>query len=246
MNTTKNKHPEKDLKAQGISPEKLLKIALVVLMIVALGYFLYIVLEKSLPISGSDKNETIRFFFSLIGLMVLFVLFFLRRLKNRTLYNPYTEAELPAVIRIKGVNNKVFQGMSFVCYVCFNVWILRQITMGKPLLIAILIVGIVLFVYSFIKNYPNTLYTLEIRNESIYFFYRGTLKQTIPLNHIHHICFSFINEGIATRVYPQIKVYTSKKECVLHMKLSRDNYYLLKTFFSQKHIKLIDDYILEK
>ena len=246
MNTTKNKHPEKDLKAQGISPEKLLKIALVVLMIVALGYFLYIVLEKSLPISGSDKNETIRFFFSLIGLMVLFVLFFLRRLKNRTLYNPYTEAELPAVIRIKGVNNKVFQGMLFVCYVCFNVWILRQITMGKPLLIAILIVGIVLFVYSFIKNYPNTLYTLEIRNESIYFFYRGTLKQTIPLKGIHHICFSFINEGIATRVYPQIKVYTSKKECVLHMKLSRDNYYLLKTFFSQKHIKLIDDYILEK
>ena len=246
MNTTKKKHPEKDLKDQGISPEKLLKIALVVLMIVALGYFLYIALVKSLSISGSDKNETIHFFFSLIGLMVLFVLFFLRRLRNRTLYNPYTEAELPAVIRIKGVNNKVFQGVSFVCYVCFNVWILQHITMGKPLLIAILIVGIVLFVYSFIKNYPNTLYTLEIRNESIYFFYRGTLKQTIPLNHIHHICFSFINEGIATRVYPQIKVYTSKKEYVLHMKVSRNNYYLLRTFFSQKHIKLIDDYILER
>jgi len=246
MNTTKKKHPEKDLKDQGISPEKLLKIALVVLMIVALGYFLYIALVKSLSISGSDKNETIHFFFSLIGLMVLFVLFFLRRLRNRTLYNPYTEAELPAVIRIKGVNNKVFQGVSFVCYVCFNVWILQHITMGKPLLIAILIIGIVLFAYSFIKNYPNTLYTLEIRNESIYFFYRRTLKQTIPLNHIHHICFSFINEGIATRVYPQIKVYTSKKEYVLHMKVSRNNYYLLRTFFSQKHIKLIDDYILER
>ena len=246
MNTTKNKHPEKDLKDQGISPEKLLKIALVVLMIVALGYLLYIALVKFPPIFSRDTEETIRFFFLLIGLMVLFVLFFLRRLRNRTLYNPYAEGELPTVIRIKGVNNKVFQGVSFVCYVCFNVWILRQITMGKPLLIAILIVGIVLFAYSFIKNYPNTLYTLEIRNESIYFFYRGTLKQTIPLNHIHHICFSFINEGIATRVYPQIKVYTSKKECVLHMKLSRDNYYLLKTFFSQKHIKLIDDYILER
>ena len=188
----------------------------------------------------------IHFFFPMIELMVLFVLFFTIRLKNRTLYNPYTEGELPAVIRIKGVNNKVFQCVSFVCYVCFNVWILRQITMGKPLLIAILIIGIVLFAYSFIKNYPNTLYTLEIRNESIYFFYRRTLKQTIPLKGIHHIYFSFVNEGIATRVYPQIKVYTSKKECVLHMKLSRDNYYLLKTFFSQKHIKLIDDYILEK
>ena len=188
----------------------------------------------------------IHFFFPMIGLMVLFVLFFTMRLKNRTLYNPYTEGELPTVIRVKGVNNKVFQGVSFVCYVCFNVWILRQITMGKPLLIAILIVGIVLFVYSFIKNYPNTLYTLEIRNESIYFFYRGTLKQTIPLKGIHHIYFSFINEGIATRIYPQIKVYTSKKECVLHMKVSRNNYYLLRTFFSQKHIKLIDDYILER
>ena len=39
MNTTKNKHPKKDLKAQGLSPKKLLKIALVVLMIVPLGYF---------------------------------------------------------------------------------------------------------------------------------------------------------------------------------------------------------------
>jgi hypothetical protein len=246
MNTTKNKHPEKDLKDQGISPEKLLKIALVVLMIVPLGYFLYITLEEFSPIFSRDTEEMIHFFFPMIGLMVLFVLFFLRRLKNRTLYNPYTEGELPTVIRIKGVNNKVFQGVSFVCYVCFNVWILRQITMGKPLLIAILIVGIVLFVYSFIKNYPNTLYTLEIRNESIYFFYKGTLKQTIPLKGIHHIYFSFVNEGIATRIYPQIKVYTSKKEYVLHMKVSRNNYYLLRTFFSQKHIKLIDDYILER
>ena len=246
MNTTKNKHPGKDLKDQGISPEKLLKIALVVLMIVPLGYFLYITLEEFSPIFSRDTEEIIHFFFPMIGLMVLFVLFFTMRLKNRTLYNPYAEGELPTVIRIKGVNNKVFQCVSFVCYVCFNVWILRQITMGKPLLIAILIVGIVLFVYSFIKNYPNTLYTLEIRNESIYFFYRRTLKQTIPLKGIHHIYFSFVNEGIATRVYPQIKVYTSKKECVLHMKLSRDNYYLLKTFFSQKHIKLIDDYILER
>jgi len=50
MNTTKKKHPEKDLKDQGISPEKLLKIALVVLMIVALGYFLYITLEEFSPI----------------------------------------------------------------------------------------------------------------------------------------------------------------------------------------------------
>ena len=246
MNTTKNKHPEKDLKDQGISPEKLLKIALVVLMIVPLGYFLYITLEESSPIFSRDTEETIHFFFPMIGLMVLFVLFFIMRLKNRTLYNPYTEGELPTVIRVKGVNNKVFQCVSFVCYVCFNVWILRQITMGKPLLIAIFIVGIVLFVYSFIKNYPNTLYTLEIRNESIYFFYRRTLKQTIPLKGIHHIYFSFINEGIATRIYPQIKVYTSKKECALHMKVSRNNYYLLRTFFSQKHIKLIDDYILER
>ena len=47
MNTTKNKHPGKDLKDQGISPKKLLKIALVVLMIVPLGYFLYITLEAS-------------------------------------------------------------------------------------------------------------------------------------------------------------------------------------------------------
>ena len=246
MNTTKNKHPEKDLKEQGLSPEKLLKIALVVLMIVPLGYFLYITLEESSPIFSRDTEETIHFFFPMIGLMVLFVLFFIMRLKNRTLYNPYKGGELPTVIRVKGVNNKVFQCVSFVCYVCFNVWILRQITMGKPLLIAIFIVGIVLFVYSFIKNYPNTLYTLEIRNESIYFFYRRTLKQTIPLKGIHHIYFSFINEGIATRIYPQIKVYTSKKECVLHMKVSRNNYYLLRTFFSQKHMKLIDDYILER
>ena len=246
MNTTKNKHPQKDLKAQGLSPEKLLKIALVLLMIVPLGYFLYITLEEFPPIFSRDTEETIRFFLPMIGLMVLFVLFFIMRLKNRTLYNPYTGGELPTVIRVKGVNNKVFQCVSFVCYVCFNVWILRQITIGKPLLIAILIVGIVLFVYSFIKNYPNTLYTLEIRNESIYFFYKGTLKQTIPLKGIHHIYFSFVNEGIATRIYPQIKVYTSKKECVLHMKVSRNNYYLLRTFFSQKHIKLIDDYILER
>lgn len=247
MNTTKNKHPKKDPKKQWLFAGKSLKIAFIVLIIVVFGYFLYIALVKPFPIFNSDViDEMISTFLPLIGLIVLFVVLLLRTLKSRTRYNPYANGELPAVIRVKGVNDKVFQCVSFAFYVCFYVWVLRQITIGKPLLIVIFIAVIALFAYGFVRDYRNTLYALEIRNESIYFFYKGTLKQTIPLNHIHHIYFFFVKEGMATRIHPRIQVYTSKKEHVLHMKLSIDNYHLLKTFFSQKHIKLIDDYTFER
>ncbi|WP_460485808.1 hypothetical protein [Capnocytophaga sp. HP1101] len=192
--------------------------------------------------SSDAVEETVRFFLPLVGLIVLIVLLFLWRLKNRTYYNPYTKGNLPAVIRVKGASDKVFQGVTFVLFVCFYVWVLQQITIGKPLLIVIFIITIALFIYNFIRNYRSPRYALEIRNEVLYIFYKGTLKQTIPLSRIHHISFRFIQEGIATRIHPRIQIYTSKKEQVLLMNLSIESYLLLKTFFSRKRIKVTDDY----
>ena len=101
---------------------------------------------------------------------------------------------------------------------------------------------IVAFAYDFIRNYKGTFYTLEIRNESLYIFNKETLIDTISLDRIHHIHFFMQKQGKSTRIHPRMQVYTSKIDHILHIKLSIDNYHLLKTFFSRKRIKVIDEY----
>jgi len=101
---------------------------------------------------------------------------------------------------------------------------------------------IVAFAYDFIRNYNGTFYALEIRNESLYIFNKELLTDTIPLNSIHHIHFFAKKQGKSTRIHPRMQVYTSKIERILHIKLSIDDYHLLKTFFSWKRIKIIDEY----
>ena len=101
---------------------------------------------------------------------------------------------------------------------------------------------IVASVYDFIRSYNGTFYALEIRNESLYIFDKEILTDTIPLNSIHHIHFFMQKQGKSTRIHPRMQVYTSKIERILHIKLSIDDYHLLKTFFSRKRIKIIDEY----
>ena len=110
------------------------------------------------------------------------------------------------------------------------------------IVIVILMAIIVAFAYDFIRNYKGTFYTLEIRNESLYIFDKEILTDTIPLNSIHHIHFFMQKQGKSTRIHPRMQVYTSKIERILHIKLSIDDYHLLKTFFSRKRIKVIDEY----
>ena len=108
--------------------------------------------------------------------------------------------------------------------------------------IVILMTIIVAFAYDFIRNYNGTFYALEIRNESLYIFNKELLTDTIPLNRIHHIHFFAQKQGKSTRIHPRMQIYITKKDRILHIKLSIDNYHLLRTFFSRKRIKIIDEY----
>ena len=113
--------------------------------------------------------------------------------------------------------------------------------------IVVLIFIIVLFGEDLIKNTHNTFYAIEIKNEALSIFYKEELTQTIDLNSIHHIHFFLekVRRGKdSDRIHPRMQIYTSRTNRVLHIKLSIDNYLLLKAYFSLKHFKVTDEYNL--
>ena len=179
---------------------------------------------------------------------------YLWALDRRINYNKYTKEELPSVIKVKAVNDRIIQVLSLVFFCVFFVrmlfWEAIQDFMEKQKgentsfieYLGIVILMVVASVYDFIRNYNGTFYALEIRNESLYIFDKEILTDTIPLNRIHHIHFFAQKQGKSTRIHPRMQVYTSKIERILHIKLSIDDYHLLKTFFSRKRIKIIDEY----
>ena len=248
---------KKDPKNQWIFVKKLLKITRVILIVAAIFYLSYALLQKPLSVFGDDFiGEIIKLSSPLAFFILLYVFVYLWALDRRINYNQYTKEELPSVIKVKAVNDRVIQVLSLVFFCVFFVrmlfWEAIQDFMEKQkgentpfieyIVIVILMAIIVAFAYDFIRNYKDTFYTLEIRNESLYIFDKETLIDTIPLNSIHHIHFFMQKQGKSTRIHPRMQVYTSKIERILHIKLSIDDYHLLKTFFSRKRIKIIDEY----
>ena len=248
---------KKDPKNQWIFVKKLLKITRVILIVAAIFYLSYALLQKPLSVFGDDFiGEVIGLFSPLVFFVLLYLFVYLWALDRRINYNQYTKEELPSVIKVKAVNDRIMQVLSLVFFCVFFVrmlfWEAIQDFMEKQkgentpfieyLGIVILMAIIVAFAYDFIRNYNGTFYTLEIRNESLYIFDKEILTDTIPLNSIHHIHFFMQKQGKSTRIHPRMQVYTSKIERILHIKLSIDDYHLLKTFFSRKRIKIIDEY----
>ena len=248
---------KKDPKNQWIFVKKLLKITRVILIVAAIFYLSYALLQKPLSVFGDDFiGEIIKLSSPLAFFILLYVFVYLWALDRRINYNQYTKEELPSVIKVKAVNDRVIQVLSLVFFCVFFVrmlfWEAIQDFMEKQkgentpfieyIVRVILMAIIVAFAYDFIRNYKDTFYTLEIRNESLYIFDKEILTDTIPLNSIHHIHFFMQKQGKSTRIHPRMQVYTSKIERILHIKLSIDDYHLLKTFFSRKRIKIIDEY----
>ena len=248
---------KKDPKNQWIFVKKLLKITRVILIVAAIFYLSYALLQKPLSVFGDDFiGEIIKLSSPLAFFILLYVFVYLWALDRRINYNQYTKEELPSVIKVKAVNDRVIQVLSLVFFCVFFVrmlfWEAIQDFMEKQkgentpfieyIVIVILMAIIVAFAYDFIRNYNGTFYALEIRNESLYIFNKELLTDTIPLHRIHHIYFFAQKQGKSTGIHPHMQVYISKIERILHIKLSIDDYHLLKTFFSRKRIKVIDEY----
>ena len=248
---------KKDPKNEWVFAKKLLKITRIILIVAVIFYLSYALLQKPLSVFGDDFiGEIINLFSPLAFFILLYVFVYLWALDRRINYNQYTKEELPSVIKVKAVNDRIMQVLSLVFFCAFFggmlFWEAIQDFMEKQkgenipfieyLEIAVLMAIIVAFIYDFIRNYRGTFYALEIRNESLYIFDKETLIDTIPLNSIHHIHFFAKKQGKSTRIHPRMQVYTSKIERILHIKLSIDNYHLLKTFFYRKQIKVIDEY----
>ena len=248
---------KKDPKNQWIFAKKLLKITRIILIVAVIFYLSYTLLQKPLSVFGDDFiGEIINLFSPLVFFVLLYVFAYLWALDRHINYNQYAKGELPSVIKVKAVNDRMIQVLSLVFFCVFFVrmlfWKAIQDFMEKQkgentpfieyIVIVILMAIIVAFAYDFIRNYRGTFYALEIRNESLYIFKKEALIDTIPLNSIHHIHFFMQKQGKSTRIHPRMQVYTSKIERILHIKLSIDDYHLLKTFFSRKRIKVIDEY----
>ena len=247
---------KKDPKNQWIFVKKLLKITRVILIVAAIFYLSYALLQKPLSVFGDDFiGEIIKLSSPLAFFILLYVFVYLWALDRRINYNQYTKEELPSVIKVKAVNDRVMQVLQLVFFWAFLVWLFwgtiqyfieeqngENSSFIKYIEIVILTAVIVAFAYDFIRNYNGTFYALEIRNESLYIFDKEILTDTIPLHRIHHIHFFMQKQGKSTRIHPRMQVYTSKIERILHIKLSIDDYHLLKTFFSRKRIKIIDEY----
>ena len=254
MSSKIKKYPEN----QWVFAKKLLKITRVILIVAVIFYLSYALLQKPLSVFGDDFiGEIINLFSPLVFfVLLLYVFVYLWALDRRINYNQYTKEELPSVIKVKAVNDRMIQVLSLVFFCAFFgemlFWEAVRDFMEKQkgentsfieyLGIVILMAIIVASVYDFIRNYNGTFYALEIRNESLYIFNKELLTDTIPLHRIHHIHFFAQKQGKSTGIHPRMQVYTSKIERILHIKLSIDDYHLLKTFFSRKRIKIIDEY----
>ena len=246
---------KKDPKNQWIFAKKLLKITRIILIVVVIFNISYALLKKPLSVFSDDSiGEIINLFSPLVFFVLLYVFAYLWALDRHIAYNQYAKGELPP-IKVKAVNDRIMQVLLLIFFCVFFVrmlWGAVQDFMEKQkgenipfieyIVIVILMAIIVAFAYDFIRNYKASFYALEIRNDSLYIFNKKQLTNTIPLNSIHHIHFFAKKQGKSTRIHPRMQVYTSKIERILHIKLSIDNYHLLKTFFLRKRIKIIDEY----
>ena len=262
MNLLTKKLSKKGQKKELLFGEKFLKIGRIILIVFLCFYLLELLwLARNFTLSKELIDEIIIPILPLAVLIGLYSFFYRWVMDKRMRYSQYTRGELPPTIKVKALKDKTFQWIKFLSIVVFYIlmfWLISSQIINEYrdgivkyfyllIGIAVLIVIIVLFGGDLVKNTDNTFYALEIKNEVLSIFYKEELAQTIDLKSIHHIHFFLekVRKGEESdRIHPRMQIYTSRTNRVLHIKLSIDNYLLLKAYFSHNHFKVTDEYNL--
>ena len=177
---------KKDPKNQFIFAKKLLKIARIILIVSVIFNLSYALLKEPLVAFGDDViSKVISLFLPLLFFILLYLFAYLWALDRHIAYNQYAKGELPP-IRVKAVNDRIIQVLLLISSCTFFVWILWSVVQKiieqqngenssfvEYIEIAVFVAIIVAFIYDFIRNYKGTFYALEIRNESLYIFYKN-------------------------------------------------------------------------
>ena len=254
MNLLTKKLSKKGQKKEQLFGEKFLKIGRIILIVFLCFYLLELLwLARNFTLNKELIDEIIIPILPLAVLIGLYSFFYRWVMDKRMRYSQYTRGELPPTIKVKALKDKTFQWIKFLSIVVFYImmfWLISVQIISEHregvakyfyLLIgfAVLIFIIVLFGEDLIKNTHNTFYAIEIKNEALSFFYKEELTQTI------HFFLEKVRRGKdSDRIHPRMQIYTSRTNRVLHIKLSIDNYLLLKAYFSHKHFKVTDEYNL--
>lgn len=262
MNSNKNSYSkqekEKKPKKESLFGENSLKIGRIILIVIGSCYLLSFLGRTPYVIFNSDSIGLMMLFFFPLAVSIVSYLFFYRWvLTKRVRYEQFIRGELPPIIRVKALNDKISQGIIFVSFVLFFLWVFwffdREITSKESeglakyfyqfIEISILIGIIVLFAYDLRKEYQNTFYAIEIKDGVLYIFYKETLQQTIDLKSIRYVYFFLNTSAKETKIHPRMKVFNGRT-FILCIKLSVDNYLLLRAFFARNNINITDNYTI--
>jgi len=111
---------KKDPKNQWIFAKKLLKITRMILIVAVIFYLSYALLQKPLSVFGDNFiGEVINLFSPLAFFILLYLFVYLWALDRRINYNQYTKEELPSVIKVKAVNDRIMQVLSLIFFCAF-------------------------------------------------------------------------------------------------------------------------------
>ena len=262
MNSNKNSYSkqkkEKKPKKESLFGENSLKIGRIILIVIGSCYLLSFLGRTPYVIFNSDTIGLMMLFFFPLAVSIVSYLFFYRWvLSKRIRYEQFIRGELPPIIRVKALNDKVSQGIIFLFFILFfllALWVFdREITSKESeglakyfyqfIEISILIGIIALFAYDLRKEYQNTFYAIEIKDGVLYIFYKETLQQTIDLKSIRYVYFFLNTSAKETKIHPRMKVF-NRRTFILYIKLSVDNYLLLRAFFARNNVNITDNYTI--
>lgn len=254
-----NKRNKKDLQTEQLFGERLLKAGRITLLIVPMIFLtIPIVVFVLDPMAMKYYLEDLGY--AIIGFLLsllMYVLLHFWVLQRRSRYDQYARGKFPDVIKVKAFNDRVGLCVLLAMTTTFCIVILWCIVYDwgakddgaitdyiYKSLGFIATVAVMFFLASCaIKSYKGTFYSLEIRDKTLYIFYRGALTHTIPLSLIDSVYF-FKRIGIkSNEFFPRMDILAIQNpSLVLHIKLGFDDYLLLKTFFSQNNIEVMDIY----
>ena len=254
-----NKRNKKDLQTEQLFGERLLKAGRIILLIVPTIFLTTPIIVLVLdPMAMKYYLEDLCY--TIIGFLLsllMYVLLHFWVIRRRSRYDQYARGEFPDVIKVKAFNDRVCLCVVLAMTTTFCIIILwcivydwgakddRAITdyIYKSLGVIATVAVIVFLASCAIKSYKGTFYSLEIRDKTLYISYRGALTHTIPLSRIDSVYF-FKRIGIkSNEFFPRMDILAIQNaSLVLHIKLGFDDYLLLKTFFSQNNIEVMDTY----
>ena len=177
--------------------------------------------------------------------LILWIFLIIEIHRTEKILQELNELEVPREFEIKALKRRIIPQIIVIVILLISVFAFEEKKLSFDYIFQLIIgIGVCAFIfYRKFRNFQNSKYSLNIKENTVKIFYENNEKEIITAENINYVSFFALRRGKRGRERkPTLQLFDLEERILAEMTIEVIDYFRLKRYLKKYNVEIVDNY----